>query len=141
MIEDVETHYRRSLFIKEICVMGSERLFAVVVPDLDRLRSKRIVNAGDLIRFEMEGLTAELPANQRVLGYDIWFEPLPRTTAQGIDRDEIARRTRERQEIAAGRRDAPISAADREWMTRPRTAALLGIIRERLAKDTRLGPD
>ena len=57
----------------------SERLYAVVVPDMDLLRERKIVNAGDLIRVEMEGLAAGLPAHKRVLGYDIWFESLPRT--------------------------------------------------------------
>jgi long-chain acyl-CoA synthetase len=140
MIE-IEAHYCRSLFIKEICVLGSERLFAVVVPDLDRLRAKQIVNAGDIIRFEMEGLTAELPPHQRVVGYDIWFEPLPRTTAQAIDRHEVERRTRERQEIASGKREAPISDADREWMASPHSARVLAIVRERLRTGARLYPD
>jgi long-chain acyl-CoA synthetase len=138
--EEIETHYRRSPFIKEICVMGAERLFAVVVPDLDLLRAKRIVNAGDIIRFEMEGLTAELPAHKRVLGYDIWFEPLPRT-AHAIDRHEVERRTRERQEIASGKRDAPISDADRDWMASPHSATVLAIIQERLRTGARLFPD
>jgi long-chain acyl-CoA synthetase len=140
MIE-IETHYCRSLFIKEICVLGSERLFAVVVPDLDRLRAKQIVNAGDIIRFEMEGLTAELPSHQRVLGYDIWFEPLPRTKTNAIDRQVVEQRTRERQEIASGKREAPISQADREWMAAPHSATVLAIIRERLRTSARLYPD
>ena len=139
--EEIEAHYRRSLFIREICVIGDERLFAVVVPDLDRLRAKHIVNAGDIIRFEMEGLTAELPAHQRVIGYDIWFEPLPRMAEQAIDRHEVERRTRERQEIASGKRDAPISDADGEWMASPHAATVLAIIRERLRKGARLYPD
>ncbi|HUQ88796.1 MAG TPA: 1-acyl-sn-glycerol-3-phosphate acyltransferase, partial [Vicinamibacterales bacterium] len=141
MIEDIETHYRRSPFIKEICVMGSDRLFAVVVPDLERLRAKRIVNAGDLIRFEMEGLTAELPLDQQVLGYDIWFEPLPTTTTQAIDRPQVEQRTRDRHEVSSGRREAAISAADREWMIEPRSAAVLAIIRERLRTNARVFPD
>ena len=119
----------------------AERLFAVVVPDLELLRAKQIVNAGDIIRFEMEGLTAELPAHQRVIGYDIWFEPLPRTDAHAIDRHEVERRTRERQEIASGKRDAPISDTDREWMASPHTATVLAIILERLRKGARLYPD
>jgi long-chain acyl-CoA synthetase len=139
--EEIEAHYCRSLFIKEICVIGDERLFAVVVPDLDLLRTKQIVNAGDIIRFEMEGLTAELPAHKRVIGYDIWFEPLPRTTAHAIDRHEVEQRTRERQEIASGKREAPISHADREWMASPHSATVLAIVRERLKKGARLHPD
>ena len=145
--EEIEAHYRRSTFVKEICVMaldtatriGSAQLFAVVVPAIDRLHAKRIVNAGDLIRFEMEGLTAELPAHKRVVAYDIWFEPLPRTGG-GIDRRQVEQRTRERQEVVSGAREAPLSPADRDWMTGPHSR-VLGVIRERLRDGARLFPD
>jgi long-chain acyl-CoA synthetase len=103
--EEVEAQYRQSAYVKEICVMGltrddeptSERLFAVVVPDLELLRERRIVNAGDLLRFEIEGQSVHLPAHKRVLGYDLWFEPLPRTTTGKLKRHEIERRVRAKQ--------------------------------------------
>ena len=107
----------------------SERLFAVVVPDMDLLRERKIVNAGDIIRFEMEGLAAGLPAHKRVLGYDIWFEPLPRTTTQKIKRHEVERRVRERQRAAVAAAEAPIDPADRAWMEEPHSAAVLAVIR------------
>ncbi len=95
--DEIERHYAASPVIKEVCVMGvtrpdeptTERLHAVVVPDADVLRARKIVNAGDLLRFEMEGLGAGLPAHKRVLGYDLWFEPLPRTTTGKLRRHEI----------------------------------------------------
>jgi long-chain acyl-CoA synthetase len=137
--EEIEIHYRRSPFVKEICV--SEGLFAVVVPNMDLLRQRKIVNAGDLLRFEMDGLAHGLPPHKRVPLYDIWFEPLPRTPADAIDRPEVERRTRERHEIASGNRDAPISPADREWMEGRHPARVLAIIRARMRKDARLFPD
>lgn len=147
--EEIEAHYRKSQFVKEICVMGlaepgrpsSERLFGVVVPHLDLLREKRIVNAGDLIRFEMEGLAAGLPAHKRVLGYDIWFEPLPRTTTQKIKRHEVERRVRERQRTASLDPETSISADDRAWMAEPRAAAVVAVIQGRLKQGARLFPD
>ena len=142
--EHLEAHYQQSSFVKEICVMAdSERpdgLCAVVVPDMDRLRAKKIVNVGDIIRFEMEGLTAALPRHQRVLGYDIWFEALPRTTAGAIDRDEVAGRARHRRELKS-RAEAAITAADRQWMLEPGPAAVMSALRERLAGGTRIHPD
>jgi len=112
--EELESQYRRSQFVKEICVMGlthddeptTERLFAVVVPDLDLLRERRIANAGDLIRFEIEGQSVHLPAHKRVLGYDVWFEPLPRTTTGKLKRHEIERRAREKQREQREQREA-----------------------------------
>jgi long-chain acyl-CoA synthetase len=103
--EEIEAQYRKSAFINEICVIGlmdtgqpnAERLYAVVVPDSDLLREKRIVNAGDLLRFEMEGQSIHLPPHKRVLGYEVWFEPLPRTTTGKVKRHEVERRVRTRQ--------------------------------------------
>ena len=147
--EEIEAHYRKSQFVKEICVMGlvepgrpsSERLFGVVVPDMDLLREKKIVNAGDLIRFEMEGLAAGLPAHKRVLGYDIWFEPLPRTTTQKIKRHEVERRVRERQRTASLDPETSMSSEDRAWMEEPRAAAVVAVIQGRLKHSGRLVPD
>ena len=147
--EEIEAHYRGSQFVKEICVMGlaepgrptSERLFGVVVPNLDLLRDKKIVNAGDLIRFEMEGLAHGLPPHKRVLGYDIWFEPLPRTTTQKIKRHEVEQRVRERQRTASLDVEMPISPDDRAWMDQPRSAAVVAVIQGRLKQGGRLFPD
>lgn len=146
--EEIEAHYRQSPFVKEICVTGladpgrptSERLFGVVVPNMDLLRERKIVNAGDIIRFEMEGLAVGLPAHKRVLGYDIWFEPLPRTTTQKIRRHEVERRVRERQRTA-GHAVPTSDPADREWMEQPQPAAIIGVIKGRLKEGARLFPD
>jgi long-chain acyl-CoA synthetase len=120
--EEVEAAYLQSVFVKEICVVGlpreddptSERLFAVVVPNMDLMRARRIVNAGDLLRFELEGQSIHLPAHKRVLGYDVWFDALPRTTTGKIKRHEVARRVRERRRPDAdpGRGSGPGSAYD-----------------------------
>ena len=146
--EEIEAHYRKSAFIREICVMGltdpgrptSERLYGVVVPDMDLLRQKKIVNAGDIIRFEMEGAAVGLPAHKRVLGYEIWFEPLPRTTTQKIKRHEIERRVREKQRAASADVAVPLTAEDREWMDGD-AADIVGAIARRAKAGSRMFPD
>ena len=99
--EEIETQYLRSPFIKEICVMGlvsrpgepfSERLHAVIVPDFDVLREKKIVNAREVIRFDVENLSSGLPSTKRILSFDLWPDPLPRTTTRKLKRFEIQRR-------------------------------------------------
>ncbi len=89
---------------------------------MEVLRERKIVNAGDIIRFEMEGLAAGLPAHKRVLGYDIWFEPLPRTTTQKIKRHEVERlcaRTAAHR-VAGRRRSRSIPPIWRGWRSRTR---------------------
>jgi len=147
--EEIEAHYRQSPFIQEICVLGltepgrpsSERLFAVVVPNMALLREKKIVNAGDIIRFEMEGLAAALPAHKRVLGYDIWFEPLPRTTTQKMKRHEIEQRVRARQQAAAPEAGMAVDPADRAWMEDAANVPVIDAVRGRLREGMRLFPD
>ena len=102
----------------------------VVVPDMDVLRERKIVNAGDILRFEMEGLAAGLPPHKRVLGYDIWFEPLPRTTTQKIKRHEVERRVRERQrDGVAGRGRRRSRRRSRVAGRAARGAAVLAVMR------------
>ena len=140
--EEIEAHYRQSLFIKELCVLGltrpgepsAERLYAVVVPDADALREKKVVNAGDLIRFEMEGLSVGLAPPKRVLGYEVSMEPLPRTSTGKLKRFEIERRVQQTADTRAQGPDAAVSDADREWAARPEVAPILAVI-QRAARD------
>jgi long-chain acyl-CoA synthetase len=95
--EEVESHYKRSPFIGDLCVIGvgdagastSERLHALVVPDFDVLRERRIVNIRELIRFELEGLSISLPSHKRVVSFGVSMKPLPRGTAGKLKRDDI----------------------------------------------------
>src|SRR6266550_389720 len=63
--EEIEAHYLQSPFIKEICVMGmegtagSEKLYAVIVPNFEVLRQRKVVNAKEVIRFDVESLSAK----------------------------------------------------------------------------------
>ena len=146
--EEIEAHYRKSPFVQEICVMGlaepgrpsSERLYAVVVPNMALMRERKIVNAGDILRFELEGLSAGLPPHKRVLGYDVSFEPLPRTTTQKLKRNEVLKLALERERSAAQPADAPLPAEDQAWLDEPHAAAAAPLIQAR-AKGGRVRPD
>jgi long-chain acyl-CoA synthetase len=145
--EEIETHYGGSPFIKEICVTGladgerpaAERPYAVVVPNLELMRARKIVNVGDLLRFELEGLSHRLPPDQRVVGYEISFDPLPRTTTHEIDRLEVERRVRERR-LASQQPELALRAEDREWLREPHAAAAVSLIQAR-ARSGRVWPD
>ena len=95
--DQIEAQYLQSTFVKEVCMLGE---IAVVVPDLDLLRRRRIANIGDLLRFELEGQAMFLPADQRASKFEIWFERLPRTAAGDVDRDEVARRVHAKRQIS-----------------------------------------
>jgi long-chain acyl-CoA synthetase len=135
--EEIEAHYLQSPFIKEICVMGieeggSEKLYAVIVPNFEVLRQRKVVNAKEVIRFDVEGLSVKLASTKRIGGYEIWQEDLPRTTTRKLKRFEIEKRVR------AGKRDGsdelvvskPFTGEETSWLQQDDVRRALKVIRE-----------
>ena len=131
--EEIEAGYKGSPFIKELGVIGieggdahaSERLHAVVVPDLDALRERKVVNVQELMRFELEGLSVHLPPHKRVLSFDVSMEPLPRTTTGKLKRREIRALVKE---LAARRTAAAAKAEDDEAHLEPHVASVVAAV-------------
>ncbi len=141
--DEIEAHYLKSAFIKEIAVMGLEgkpgeggdRLHAVIVPNFDALRQRKIVNAKEIIRYDIEGLSTQIASTKRIGSYEIWQEDLPRTTTRKIKRFEVEKRVRANQakkiaddsEIPA---EKPLTADEIAWLDQPDVQRGLKIIRE-----------
>ncbi len=83
--EEIEKEYLKIPMIKEICIFGSEEkgkeelLHAIVVPDLDYAKQHRIGNINEALRWEMTRISSKLPSYQRIKGFTLYPEPLPRT--------------------------------------------------------------
>ncbi len=149
--EEIEAHYLQSPYIKELCVLGwarpdepaAERLHAVVVPDFEVMRERKVLNTREILRFEIEGLAIHLPSHKRILSYEIWTEELPRTTTQKLKRFEIERRIHARggpaQEITGEAR--PPSEEDLAWAARPEVARALELIRAASKTGVEIRPD
>jgi long-chain acyl-CoA synthetase len=104
--EELETHYAKSPYIKEICIMGltdpssgpeGETLHAIVVPDMDEFRRLGQTNISEMIRFEIENLSKQLPSYYRIHSLSIRNEPLPRTVTRKLKRFEIQKEESSRQ--------------------------------------------
>ncbi len=98
--DEVEAHYLQSPYIQEIAVIGiadpgghqtSESLHAVVVPDFEVLKAKKIANTKEIIRDEIGRLSSQLPKYKRLMSYQVQKDPLPRTTTRKIKRLELKR--------------------------------------------------
>jgi len=94
--DELEAHYSQSPYIQEIAVIGvysaqerGERLHAVVVPNFDYLKSKKIANAREVLRDEIAGLSNQLPKYKRLMSYQIQSDPLLLTTTRNIKRLEL----------------------------------------------------
>lgn len=137
--EEIEAHYERSPFIEELCVVGlsrpgeptSERLHALVRPDAAALRARGAVNIRELLRFELEGLSVQLPAHKRILGYDVTLDPLPRTTTRKLKRFEIQKQLEQRAaEAERAEMTSPAARVPDEWSANPQVATILSVMRE-----------
>jgi len=144
--EEVEAHYLHAQYIKEICVMAlearpgdsrSERLHAVVVPNFERLRERKIVNSKEAIRFDIEALSHKIASTKRLGSYDIWQEDLPRTTTRKLKRYQIEQKVRELQQnrdadsnAATAAPVTPLSNDEQQWLEREDVKRALGIVRE-----------
>jgi long-chain acyl-CoA synthetase len=133
--EEIEAHYLKSPYVKEICVMAlearpgdptSERLHAVVVPNFELLRERKIVNSKEVIRLDIEALSHKIASTKRLGSYDIWQEELPRTTTRKLKRFQIEKKVRELKQKGTGDSDIGMKGSDAEDVgtekERPRTA-------------------
>jgi long-chain acyl-CoA synthetase len=145
--EEVEAHYLQAQYVKEICVMAlearpgdptSERLHAAIVPNFERLRERKIVNAKEAIRFEIEALSHKIASTKRLGSYDIWQEDLPRTTTRKLKRFQIEKKVRELQQrggdsdVGAEKPAAQLTDDEQQWLQREEVKRALGVVRESL---------
>ena len=94
--EEIEKHYLQSPLIKEICVFGIEKkpgiadsLQAIVVPNIDYMREKKIANFNEAVRWQINALSAKLPPYKRIMGYEVYKAALPKTTLGKLKRYAI----------------------------------------------------
>ena len=151
--EEIEGHYLQSPYVKELCVLGrtrpdepcAERLHAVVVPDMDVMRERKVLNMKEILRYEIEGLSIGLPSHKRVLSYDVWTEELPRTTTRKLRRFEIERRVKERGTAAEAPADTVVappawSEEEQVWAADPHARRALEILADAARNKNRLHP-
>jgi long-chain acyl-CoA synthetase len=138
--EEIEAQYAKSPFIKELCVVGAvlpgepvaERLHAVIVPDLEVMQARKVVNMKEVLRFDIENISVHLPAHKRILSYSIRMEPLPRTTTRKLKRFAIERHVKAHQAESAESKRPALTASEEEaaWSAAPDIAQALEVLRE-----------
>jgi len=87
--QEVEAHYLKSLFIKEICILSDEKeqiLKALVVPNFDYFKKMKEYNVYDIIKWNLEYLSQKLPSYKRIRSFILIEEDLPRTRLGKIKR-------------------------------------------------------
>jgi long-chain acyl-CoA synthetase len=138
--DEIEAHYLKSPFIKELAVLGLEgkagedRLHAVIVPNFDALRQRKVVNAKEVIRYDIESLSQRLPSTKRIGSYEIWQDDLPRTTTRKIKRYEVEKRAKANQgkKLENGSElpsEKPLSPEENAWLDGAEVQRALKILR------------
>ena len=119
--DELEEHYSACELIDELSIVGlpdaegrGERLHGVVVPDLEAARRRGYVNIREMVKWELDGLSAELPSSRRLTSIEIRNEPLPRTTTRKVKRFELVQEAlqKERERKLVGQRAAELRASD-----------------------------
>jgi long-chain acyl-CoA synthetase len=143
--DELEAHYEKCPFIREIAVLGiaasdhqgAERLHGVVVPDFDALKAKRIANAREILHDQIGKLSHQLPQYKRLMSYQIQKDPLPRTTTRKLKRLELKRMIESgmlrETESAGGTQE--VTVEDREWFESAAGQEVLSALREGRRQD------
>ena len=92
--EEVEIHYLKSHYIKELCVLSNgedihEKLSAVIVPDFEHFKKTGEIDVSNVIKLELDILSKNYPAYKCIMGFITTKEALPRTRLGKLKRTEI----------------------------------------------------
>jgi long-chain acyl-CoA synthetase len=147
--DELEAHYSHSPYIQEIAVIGissaqerGERLHAVVVPNFDYLKSKKIVNAREALRDQIAALSNQLPKYKRLMSYQVQGEALPRTTSRKIKRLELKKLVESGQLKQSENSPAPTESAqeDPALLQSAVGQEVIHCLRETYHRDTPISP-
>ncbi len=118
--EEVEEHYEKCPYVKEMCVMGlpdasspGDTLHAIVVPDMEEFRRRNQTGIGDLIRYEFDNRSRELASFMRIHSLAVRNDPLPRTVTRKLKRFQIY----EEEVSRTKAKEAPEATQDHERLT------------------------
>lgn len=144
-LEELEQHYSQTPLVKELAAVAFEAaddeqaLSLLVVPDFEYLKSSNISIAKEAIRYSLDDLGRELPAERRVRRYIVWPDRLPRADGESLDRPQLRRIV---VDMHAGRmRNLEPSPADRELIDSGPGRAVAAVVRQCGLDRDRMHPD
>ena len=147
--DELETHYLQCPYIQEIAVVGirsedgrGEKPHAVVVPNFEYMKSKKIANTREVLHDEIATLSGLLPKYKRLMSYQLQADPLPRTTTRKPRRLEIKRMA---ESGAQGAKppvsaSAAVSAEDEALMDSAVGREVVSCLREAHHRDEAIAP-
>ena len=131
--EELEERYGADPAIREIAVLERQgALVALVLPDLETIRKSANTSVEDVVRVALASIAKTLPSHQRLSGFALVRQPLPRTRLGKFRRFLLPKLY---EEALAGGPAAPkpLSDDDRALLERPAVAAAWRVLQDRYA--------
>lgn len=143
--QDIESRYKRSPFISNICVFNSmpdknnksiSGLEALIYPDYKFFKSKKIIQIKERILWEIETISRVLPSFKRIQKYKVTKTPLPKTALGKIKRHKVLEMYQSigKQQI----NEYPISFEDKELLSIPICKKAYEFIKKKTKKQINL---
>lgn len=132
--EETEKHYAASPYIREIAVLERDgKLVALVLPDPVAIRAAGLTRLEDAIRVTLSEKSQTLPSYQRIAGYALVREPLPRTRLGKYRRFLLPKLYDETKSGVAKPKAAELSAEDQALLSTSPARDAWEILRARYA--------
>lgn len=137
--DEIESVYSAGVPLKEICVFDapSERgvkktpvLWAVAVPDMEFFKKKGIINPYDTIREAFKKASRGLSIPERLMGFSLTLEVLPRTLLGKVKRREV-----KKLHVSGGIKETfpvsekPVMAEDLEILEHPEAGKIIDCLK------------
>ncbi|MCX5667104.1 MAG: AMP-binding protein, partial [Candidatus Omnitrophica bacterium] len=146
--EELEEHYGKISYIKEICVFdrlevrfGHEvaALYAVVVPNVEQAVSKNLIDIQGRIRWELDNLQKPLPVYKHLMGLIFTTDELPLTILKKIKRYEVKRKySQEAPDVSRIEKDAVTSDEDAGILGDPAAGKIMNYLSAETNRTARL---
>ncbi|MBK8211352.1 MAG: AMP-binding protein [Rhodospirillales bacterium] len=132
--EDLEERYGADPAIRELAVLDREgALVALILPDLEAIRRSANTSVEDVIRVALASVAKTLPSHQRLSGFALVREPLPRTRLGKYRRFLLPQLYDEARAGGSPAAAKPLSDSDRGLIERPSVAAAWRVLQDRYA--------
>jgi long-chain acyl-CoA synthetase len=132
--EELEKRYGASQFIHEIAVLERRgALVALVMPDAAAIRASTSMSVEAVVRVALAAAAQSLPSHERLSGFAISRQPLPRTRLGKYQRFLLPRLYDEALAGGGPRAAKPLSEEDQALLSAPKAAAAWQMLQARYA--------
>ena len=131
--EDLEKHYA-SPYFKELAILERDgALVALVLPDLEAIRSAGYPRVDEVVRVTLSEAALNLPSYERLAGYRLVREPLPKTRLQKYQRFRLPALYDATEAKRTAAPQGALSAEDKALLDSEPARTIFGVLKTRYA--------